>query len=187
MSWIAAVLGRLLIALLFLGSGFGKVMNPTPVGQMMQSVNLPGNMGLAVGIFEIVAGALLAIGLMTRLVSLLLAGFVALTIFFFHHDFSTQEGAGAVLMHLALLGGLLLSFAYGHMRGSYDWMRERRRTHDAELRAARAEGKAEGATEVPRTVVNPAPATVVERPAGTVVTDVDGDGVPEVRPKRRWF
>jgi hypothetical protein len=50
-------------------------------------------------------------------------------------------------------------------------MRERRRTYDAELRAARAEGKAEGATTVPR----------------TVVTDVDRDGVPEVQPKRRWF
>jgi putative oxidoreductase len=185
MSWIAAVIGRLLIALLFIVSGFGKIINPVPVGQMMQSVNLPANMALPTGVFELVAGALLAIGLMTRLVSILLAAFVALTIFFFHHDFATQEGSTTALMHLALLGGLLLSFAYGHMRGSYDYMRERRRTHDAELRAAKAEGKAEGATTVPRTVVNPAPATVVNATPATVVTD-DGRVVEE-RPKRRWF
>ena len=186
MSWIAAVIGRLMIALLFVVSGFNKIIDPVPAGQMMQSVNLPGNMAMGVGVFEIVAGLLLAIGLMTRFVSIVLAAYVALTIFFFHHSFATAQDATTVLMHLALMGGLLLSFAYGHMRGSYDYMRERRRTYDAELRAARAEGKAEGATEVPRTVVHPAPATVVERPA-TVVTDVDGDGVPEVRPKRRWF
>jgi putative oxidoreductase len=74
-----------------------------------------------------------------------------------------------------------MTFAYGQVRGTFDYMRERRRTYDAELRAARAEGRAEGATAVPRTAVAGTAAS------GTVVTDVDGDGVPEVRPRRRWF
>jgi putative oxidoreductase len=195
MSLIAAVIGRLLIALLFIVSGLGKIMDPAPAGQMMQSVNLPANLALPVGVFELVAGALLAVGLMTRLVALLLAAFVALTIFFFHHDFGTQQGMSTVLMHLALLGGLLMTFAYGQVRGTFDYMRERRRTYDAELRAARAEGRAEGATAAPHTVVHDAPATVIhETPRTvvadtphTVVTDVDRDGVPEVRQKRRWF
>jgi hypothetical protein len=34
---------------------------------------------------------------------------------------------------------------YGQMRGSYDYLREQRRTHRAEVRAARAEGRVEGA------------------------------------------
>ena len=60
-------------------------------------------------------------------------------------------------------------------------MRERRKRYDAELRAARAEGRAEGATAMPRPVVAGATAP------GTVVTDVDGNGVATVRTKRRWF
>ena len=165
MSAIAAFLGRLLLALLFVVSGAGKIMNPSGAAQMMQGAGLPGNMAMGVGIFEVVAGLLLALGIMTRLVSFLLAGFVALTILFFHHDFGTQPGMTAFLLHLAILGGLLVVFAYGHMRWSYDHMRAARRgevatrdaevrAHDAELRAARAEGRAEAAG-VPVTAVDP--------------------------------
>lgn len=171
MSLIAAVIGRLFIAILFLVSGIGKLIDPSQAAQMLESTNLPGTLAVPVGVFEIVAALLLAIGLMTRLVAFLLAGYVALTIFFFHNDFADPMGLTNALMHLALIGGLLMVFAYGQMRGTFDYMRERRKTYDAELRAAHAEGKAEGATAVPR----------------TVVTDVDGDGVAEVRPKRRWF
>lgn len=171
MSLIAAVIGRLLIALLFLVSGLQKLTDPAPAAQMLQSTNLPGSLAMPAGIFEVAAAALLAVGLMTRLVAILLAGYVALTVFFFHHDFGDPTGLTNALMHLALIGGLLMVLAYGQMRGTYDYMRERKRTYDAELRAARAEGRADGATAVPR----------------TVTTDVDGDGVPEVRPKRRWF
>lgn len=167
MSLIAAIIGRLLIAILFLVSGIGKVIDPSQAAQMLESTNLPGSLAMPVGVFEIVAAVLLAIGLMTRLVAFLLAGYVALTIFFFHNDFADPMGLTNALMHLALIGGLLMTLAYGQVRGTFDYMRERRKTYDAELRAARAEGKAEGATTVPR----------------TVVTDVE----PEVRPKRRWF
>jgi len=156
MSAIAAFLGRLLLALLFVVSGVGKILDPSQTAQAMQQASLPGNMALGVGIFEVVAGVFLAVGIMTRLVSFLLAGFVALTILFFHHDFGTQEGMGAVLSHLAIIGGLLVVFAYGHMRWSYDHMRAARRgevatrdaearAHEAELRAARAEGAAQAA------------------------------------------
>lgn len=171
MSLIAAIIGRLLIALLFFVSGLQKLADPGPTAQMLASAGLPANLAMPVGVFEIAAAVLLAIGLMTRLVSIVLAAYVALTIVFFHHELTDAVGLTETLMHLALLGGLLMVFAYGQMRGTYDYMRERKKTFDAELRAARAEGKAEGATTVPR----------------TVVTDVDRDGVPEVRRKRRWF
>ncbi|MXO75252.1 DoxX family membrane protein [Altererythrobacter aerius] len=177
MPAIAAFFGRVMIALLFILSGIPKIIDPSGPAQMMQAAGLPGNLAMAVGIFEVVAGLLLALGVMTRLVSILLAGFVALTILFYHHDFGTQEGMTSFLLHLAILGGLLVVFAYGQMRWSYDHMRAARkgelaaadastRVHEAELRAARAEGRADG--------------------AGLAVTDIDHDGRPEVR-KRRWF
>jgi len=180
MSTIAAVIGRLLIGLLFIFSGFGKIIDPAGTASYITSTTtLPGSLALPTGIFEVVAGLLLAIGLMTRLVSILLVGFVALAIFFFHNRFADPGEQLVILQHLALIGGLLAVFAYGQVKGTFDYMRERRRTYDADLRAARAEGRAEGATAVPHAVTAGTP--------GTVVTDVDGDGVAEVRPKRRWF
>lgn len=170
MSMIASVLGRLLIAVMFLASGIRKVADPTSAAQMLESVGLSGGLALPAGVFEIVAALLLAIGLMTRLTAILLAGYVALTILFFHHELTTVEGQTAFFSHLALIGGLLMVFAYGQVRGSYDYLRAERRAQQAEVRAAHAEGVAEGTRTAPH-----------------VVTDVDRDGVPEVRPKRRWF
>ena len=171
MSLIAAIIGRVLLAAMFIVSGLQKIADPTPTAQMLSATNLPANLAMPTGVFEVVAGILLAIGLMTRLTAIVLAVFVALTIFFFHHDFTDPIQGILALKNVAIIGGLLMVFAYGQMRGSYDYMRERRRTYDAELRAARAEGKAEGAMTGPR----------------AVVTDVDGDGVPDARPTRRWF
>ena len=179
MSMIAAVIGRLLIAVMFLVSGLQKIVDPGPTAQMLAGTNLPANLALPTGVFEVVAALLLAIGLMTRLVSLVLFAFVGLTIFFFHNQFGDPLQGTLALKNLAIMGGLLMTFAYGQVRGTCDYMRERRKTYDADLRAARAEGRPEGATAVPRPVTPGTP--------GTVVTDVDGDGVAEVRPKRRWF
>jgi putative oxidoreductase len=171
MSMIAAVIGRLLIALMFVVSGLQKIADPGPTAQMLSATNLPANLALPTGVFELIAGILLAIGLMTRLVSIVLFVFVGLTIFFFHNQFTDPLQGTLALKNLAIMGGLLMTFAYGQVRGTFDYMRERRRTYDAELRAARAEGRAEGVATVPH----------------TVVTDVDRDGAVEVRPKRRWF
>ena len=171
MSMIAAVIGRVLIAVMFIVSGLQKIADPGPTAQMLAGTNLPANLALPTGVFEVVAGALLAVGLMTRLTALVLFVFVGLTIFFFHNQFTDPLQGTLALKNLAIMGGLLMTFSYGQVRGTFDYMRERRKTYDAELRAARAEGRAEGATAAPR----------------TVVTDVDSDGVPEVRPKRRWF
>ena len=173
MSAIAAFLGRLMLAALFVLSGIPKIIDPSGTAQMLTSANLPGSLAMPTGIFEVVAGLLLAIGIMTRLVSILLAGFTLLTVFFFHNQFGDPMQAAQALKNIAVAGGLLVVFAYGHMRWSYDHMRATRRgevvaadatarAHDAELRAARAEGRAEA--------------------AGVPVTD--GDERPA---KRRWF
>ncbi len=186
MSMIAAVLGRLLIAAIFIISGLQKVVDPGATAQMLGSVGLPANLAMPTGVLELVAGLLLAIGLMTRFVALGLFVFVGLTIFFFHNQFTDPMQGAMALKNLAIMGGLLMTFAYGQVRGTFDYMRERRKTYDAELRAARAEGRADGATAVPQTVVAPATPVAAAAP-GPVVTDVDRDGVPEVRTKRRWF
>jgi putative oxidoreductase len=171
MSMIAAVIGRLLLAVMFIASGIQKIMDPGPAAQMLGGANLPASLALPTGLFELLAGLCLAIGLMTRFVAILLAGFVALTILFFHNQFADPLQGALAMKNLAIIGGLLMVVAYGQMRGSYDYLRSRRKIHEAELRAARAEGRAE----------------VLADGTTTVVTDANHDGVPEVHRKRRWF
>ena len=197
MNYIAAFIGRILLALLFVYSGAMKLFNPAAAEGMLAQVGLPAGLAIPVGIFEIVAALCLILGFMTRLAAILLAGYVALTIVFFNHDFATMQGMIAALMHLAIIGGLLCLFAHSQMRWSYDSMRLTRKAeiahrdagekvHDAELRAARAEAEAEALRSAP---VAPAPAApvVVDRAPRI---DRDRDGIddrdepidPRIRP-----
>ena len=174
MSAIVAFIGRLMIALLFVLAGLGKITDPTSAQTMLSDAGLPASLAMPTGIFEVVAGLLLALGFMTRLVSILLAGFCLLTVFFFHNQFGDPLQAQLALKNIAIAGGLLVVFAYGQMRWSYDHMRATRRgeraaseaeerAHEAELRAARAEGRAEA----------------IDRPVPRDrILDRDGDGHP---------
>ncbi|WP_338446878.1 DoxX family protein [Pelagerythrobacter marensis] len=145
MSTIAAIIGRIMLAAIFILSGLNKVIDPAATAEYIEgATTLPGSLALPTGVFELVLGLMLAIGLMTRISAILLAAFSLLTIFFFHNQFGDQQQLTAALKNLAMAGGLLVVFAYGQMRGSFDHMRERNRARKAELRAAHAEGKAEG-------------------------------------------
>ena len=155
MSTIAAVIGRILIALLFVVSGAMKLMDPGPAAAMLQSAALSPALVFPTALFEIVLGLALALGMVTRLAALLLAGFTVLTILFFHNQFADPAQLPTILLHVALVGGLLGVFAHSQIWWSYDALRRRRsedlaehdreaqrRVHEAEVRAARAEGRA---------------------------------------------
>ncbi len=179
MSTIAAVIGRILIAIIFIGSGANKLMEQALTEGMITKVGLPAGLAVPTGIFELVAGLCLVFGIMTRLASVLLAGFTFLTIIFFHNNFSDPTQTIMALKNVALIGGLLLVFAHSQIWYGWDSMRKERkheiavneaeaRVHDAELRAARAEGAAEAAHEP--VVVHTAPVA----PVTTVVTPAPG-------------
>ncbi len=184
MSKIAAIIGRILIALIFVLSGIGKLMDVSGTEAMITGAGLPGGLAIPTGLFELIAGLCLAAGFMVRLVSVLLVVFIALAILFFHHDLNDPVQQIAALKNLAMIGGLFLAFAHSQMWSHYYAIsRERRgelaardaeaRVHEAELRAARAEERAEVRNHGGY--------------AGTVVEDVDHDGLPEARRRRRWF
>ena len=85
MATIAAIVGRICIALLFILAGLNKVMDPASTAEYISSqTTLPGSLAMPTGIFEIVAGLILASGFMTRLAAAVLAGFTAVTILLFH-------------------------------------------------------------------------------------------------------
>ena len=179
MATIAAIFGRLCIAALFVISGLQKVMFPVSTADFITShSSLPGTLAMPTGIFEIVAGVLLGLGFMTRLVSIVLAGFVVLATLFFHNQITDPMVAQQALKNLAIFGGLLMVFAYGQVSWRMDTWKERDRRHDAEVALARAEARADAAEARPAVVERDAPRTVVvERDAeGRTFTDRhDGD------------
>lgn len=71
-DWLAPLLGRLSVGLLFLSTGWGKVNDLTKVTDFFRSLQIPFptfNAAL-VGYSELVCGALLVLGLCTRLATL---------------------------------------------------------------------------------------------------------------------
>lgn len=191
MSKIAAIIGRILIALIFIFAGAGKLADLGGTEAYMVSHGMPGGFAIPAALFELIAGLCLAAGFMVRLVSALLIGFVALTILFFHGQIGDPMQRTEALKNLAIIGGLALAFAHSQMWSHYYAIRSERRgeaaartaeerIHDAELRAARAEARADALA------ANGATTTTAYEPR-TVVTDVNHDGVPEARSRRRFF
>ncbi len=183
MSTLLAFLGRLMIAPLFLISGANKLMDIAGTDAMIRSVGLPGGLALLTGLFEIVAGLALVFGVATRLFAILLAGFSLVAAFFFHNNFADPLQATMLLKDVAIAGGLLILTALDNVRWSFDAMRARRRAelaefraghrvHEAEVRAARAEGAAAATQNA-----------AGQDAAGDAVADSDG----ALARKRRWL
>ncbi len=147
MAFLASIVGRMLIAVIFIMSGIAKVMHISATADFIErSTDLPASIALPVGIFEIVFGVFLAIGFMTRVSSILLFVFTLATIVLFHNKVGDAQAVQFALRDLAIAGGLLMVFAYGQTRGSVDVWRERDRARRAEVRAAKAQARAAGAS-----------------------------------------
>lgn len=195
MNVIAALIGRILLSLIFIVSGASKLFDPAITETMITAAGLPPGLAIPAGIFELLAGLAIALGFMTRLVSILLAGFCLATALFFHRNFTDPLQATMALKNLAIAGGFLCLFAHSQMRWSYDSMRLTRRAeiaerdsagkiHEAELRASAAEARADGLRAAP--VVAPAAPVIVAAPPAAApvivpapVVDRNRDGIDD--------
>lgn len=138
LSSIAALLGRIGLSLIFILSGIGKIMDPAGTSAYISSnpylgpLGFTGNLGLPVGIFELVAGLFILLGFLTRLTALVLAAFCLLSALFFHNALGDPMQQAHFLKNVAMAGGFLVLFAYGTTRASLDGYRHARRhgTHD---------------------------------------------------------
>ncbi|MBV9949782.1 MAG: DoxX family protein [Myxococcales bacterium] len=74
-DWIALLVGRLAVGLLFLSTGWGKVHDLGKVAQFFEKLGIPAPAFHAtlVGYSELICGALLVLGLLTRLATIPLA------------------------------------------------------------------------------------------------------------------
>lgn len=110
-----ALLGRLLMAAIFLVSGVGKIANPEATATYIASAGLPfPGVALVLAIvIEVVGGAALVVGYRTRLVAGVLAVFCVATAVFFHLKLGDQNQFIHFFKNLTMAGGFLQVLAFG--------------------------------------------------------------------------
>src|SRR5678816_2082838 len=93
--WTALV-GRILLAAIFLISGFAKLTDPQSAAAYIHNVGLSNAYGLAIiaGLVEVLGGASLLLGFLARVGALGLVIYLAIVTYFFH-GFWRLEGAEA--------------------------------------------------------------------------------------------
>jgi putative oxidoreductase len=107
--------GRLLIGLPFVMSGFGKLAAYGPTTEMIGAVGLPAPpLAFAVAVVvELGGGLLLIAGFQARPVAVALALFAMVTAVSFHGNFADQNQMIHFLKNLMIAGGLLQIAGFG--------------------------------------------------------------------------
>lgn len=121
-SDMAATGGRLLLAAIFLLSGWSKLADPAGTIGYIQSVGLPlPQIGVALAIaVELIGGVLLVVGYRAKLAAAALALFTLVTALFFHSALGDQNQFIHFFKNVAITGGLLQVMAFGAGRLSVE-------------------------------------------------------------------
>lgn len=111
----APVLGRVLIAALFIMGGIGKIMDfPGSVGYAATfNVPYPEIAIIIAIIIELGGGLLLLFGVWTRFAAFKIAGFLVIVTLIFHNNFADPNQMIQFLKNFAIIGGLLYLSVHG--------------------------------------------------------------------------
>lgn len=107
--------GRVLIALIFVAAGYGKIGGYAGTQAYMESVGVPGALLPLVIALELGGGIAIILGTFTRYAALGLAVFSLASAFLFHANFADQTQQILFMKNLAMAGGFL--FLVGHGAG----------------------------------------------------------------------
>lgn len=107
------LVSRILLGLIFVLAGFGKLMDPAGTAGYIASVGLPGLLVWPSMALELLGGLAIIVGYQTRIVSLALAAFCVLSAAIFHNNFADQMQMISFLKNLAIAGGFLQLYLHG--------------------------------------------------------------------------
>ena len=112
---VASLVGRILLATIFLVSGYGKLMAPEGTQKHMADAGLPLVQVLYVltVIVELGGGVLLVVGWRARIPAAVLFLFLIPVTLTFHTNFAEPMQQFQFLKNLAIMGGLLTVVAFG--------------------------------------------------------------------------
>jgi len=110
---IAAPVARIMISMMFVTSGLGKITGYAGTQSYMEAMGVPGALLPLVIAVEVLGGLAVMLGWQTRIAAFLLAGFCLLSGILFHANFSDQMQMIMFLKNVAIAGGFLMIVAQG--------------------------------------------------------------------------
>jgi putative oxidoreductase len=129
-----ALVGRILIAAIFIVSGIAKLTDPAGATGYMNMAGVPNadTLVYVAGLAELAGGLSLVFGFLTRIGAMGLIVFLAITTFYFHNFWALPEAEAKMQMvqfmkNLSIIGGLFMVVAMGSGRYSVDALLRRPR------------------------------------------------------------
>ena len=113
MKDMALLVGRVLLALMFVMAGWSKIGGYAGTQGYMEAMGVPGFMLPLVILLELGGGLAIVLGLFTRSLSVLLAGFTLMAAFIFHYQPAEQMQMLMFMKNLSVAGGFLALAAAG--------------------------------------------------------------------------
>lgn len=104
---------RVLLSLIFLLSGLGKLGALDGTRAYMDAMGVPGALLWPTIAFEVGASLLIILGYRTRVLAVLVAGFCLVSAAIFHHNFGDQIQMIMFLKNVSMAGGFLLLASCG--------------------------------------------------------------------------
>lgn len=113
MKDLALLAGRVLLALMFVMAGWSKIGGYAGTQGYMEAMGVPGFILPLVILLELGGGLAVVLGLFTRSLSVLLAGFTLMAAFIFHYQPAEQMQMLMFMKNVSVAGGFLALAAAG--------------------------------------------------------------------------
>ena len=132
MEWLkslSSLIGRILLVLIFLNSGIGKIENFEGTAQYMVNYGMPYTPYFLFGaiVLELVGSITVILGYLTRFGALVLVIFLIPTTIIFHTNFDDPIQIIHFMKNLSMFGGCLVLLAMGPGRFSLDYLFKNRK------------------------------------------------------------
>ena len=105
---IALLAARILMPILFITAGWGKITGYAGTQQYMEAMGVPGALLPLTILLELGVGLAILFGFLTRTTALFTAGFTLLTAFLFHSNFADGVNQLMFMKNLTIAGGYLV-------------------------------------------------------------------------------
>lgn len=110
---VALLVARVLLALMFVIAGWGKISGYAGTQGYMEAMGVPGAILPLVILLELGGGLAIMLGLFTRSIAVLMGGFTLMAAFIFHYQPAEQMQMLMFMKNISVAGGFLALAAAG--------------------------------------------------------------------------
>jgi len=110
---IGVLVARILMPILFIVAGWGKINGYSGTQQYMEEMGVPGALLPLTILLEFGGGLAILFGFLTRTTASITAIFTLVTAFLFHHDFAEGVNSIMFMKNMTIAGGYLLLAIFG--------------------------------------------------------------------------